>query len=129
MGRPDSKNETDWLGKVGGANPKKWLDLTQTMSWTDLEKWEGLTPKIGRLDSKNETGWLGKKDQFEMWEALTQKMGRSVSKHGRSESNSRQVWLEEKRSCWHPTAIVYRIAFFCKLNWITTSMEIIKLPY
>ena len=119
MGTSDSKNEMDWLGKVWRTDPKKCEGPVRKMKKIELdwfEKWERLTGKMGKSDSKK-------------WESVNRKMRSTDSKHGGSESISRQVWLEEKRSCWHLTAIVYRIAFFCKLNWITTSMEIIKLPY
>ena len=78
MGRSDLKNEKDWLGE--GLTQKKWESLTWKSGKDWLEKWEGLSRKMGSSDSKD---------------------GRSESKQGRFDSKTRQVWLEKRRSCWH----------------------------
>ena len=121
MGRSESKNEKDWLDLerwegLTRKNEKTWLDLEKWEALTRknekiwVEKWEGLTSKVGRTDqkmrrsdSKNEKGWLRKvrrtdpekweglsrkmrRTNFKKWEGLTGKVRRTESKYGRSHS-------------------------------------------
>ena len=49
MGRSDSKNEKDELGKVQNTDPKTWESLIHNMRRTDSEKLERLTQKYGKV--------------------------------------------------------------------------------
>ena len=49
MGRSDSKNEKDGLGKVQKTDPKTWESLIHNMRRTDSEKLERLTQKYGKV--------------------------------------------------------------------------------
>ena len=73
MGRSDSKNK-DSLGKA--LTRKKWEGLSWKSGKDWLEKWEGLTRKMGRSDSKH---------------------GRSESKQGRSDSKTGRSGLTRKK--------------------------------
>ena len=59
-------------------NGRFWFEKWEILTWKSgkdwpEKKWEGLS-------------WKSGKDWLEKWEGLTRKMGRSDSKHGRSES-------------------------------------------
>ena len=102
MGRTESKSEENWLGKVGRTDRKKWEGLSREMRRTDVEKREGLNRKMRRTDLEKWEGLMGRSDS---------KHGRSLPKQGWSDSKTRPIWLQKRRSCWHLTAIVILISW------------------
>ena len=76
------KSGKDWPEKMGRSDSKNKDSLGKALT---RKKWEGLS-------------WKSGKDWLEKWEGLTRKMGRSDSKHGRSESKQGRSFSKTGRS-------------------------------